>query len=63
MPRILIVDDDEAVRRLVRLNLTDLYEIFDTGKPGKRWHWSTSLTPFCWTCACRDIRVSNFAKR
>src|SRR6202048_2020866 len=33
MARILIVDDDEAIRRLVRLNLTDLYEIFDTGKP------------------------------
>jgi DNA-binding response OmpR family regulator len=29
----LIVDDDEAIRRLVRLNLTDLYEIFDTGQP------------------------------
>src|ERR1700675_2706768 len=33
MARILIVDDDEAIRRLVRLNLTDLYEVFDTGKP------------------------------
>ena len=33
MARILIVDDDESIRRLVRLNLTDLYEIFDTGKP------------------------------
>src|SRR3984893_12935958 len=33
MPRILIVDDDEAIRRLVRLNLTDLYEILHTGKP------------------------------
>jgi putative two-component system response regulator len=33
MSRIFIVDDDEAIRRLVRLNLTDLYEIFDTGKP------------------------------
>jgi DNA-binding response OmpR family regulator len=33
MPRILIVDDDESIRRLVRLNLADLYEIFDTGKP------------------------------
>jgi CheY-like chemotaxis protein len=29
----LIVDDDEAIRRLVRLNLTNLYEIFDTGQP------------------------------
>ncbi len=33
MPKILIVDDDEAIRRLVRINLLDLYEIFDTGKP------------------------------
>ncbi|MDP9339703.1 MAG: response regulator [Acidobacteriota bacterium] len=33
MSKILIVDDDEAIRRLVRLNLLDLYEIFDTGKP------------------------------
>jgi DNA-binding response OmpR family regulator len=33
MGRILIVDDDESIRRLVRLNLADLYEIFDTGKP------------------------------
>ena len=33
MARILIVDDDESIRRLVRLNLLDLYEIFDTGKP------------------------------
>src|SRR6202022_1167596 len=33
MARILIVDDDEAIRRLVRLNLTDLYEIFDPGNP------------------------------
>ena len=33
MARILIVDDDVAIRRLVRLNLTDLYEVFDTGQP------------------------------
>jgi len=33
MSKILIVDDDEAIRRLVRINLVDLYEIFDTGKP------------------------------
>jgi DNA-binding response OmpR family regulator len=33
MSKILIVDDDEAIRRLVRINLLDLYEIFDTGKP------------------------------
>jgi DNA-binding response OmpR family regulator len=33
MSKILIVDDDESIRRLLRLNLTDLYEVFDTGKP------------------------------
>ena len=33
MSKVLIVDDDEAIRRLVRINLLDLYEIFDTGKP------------------------------
>ncbi len=33
MAKILIVDDDEAMRRLVRLNLVDAYEIFDTGQP------------------------------
>ncbi len=33
MAKILIVDDDESIRRLVRLNLADHYEIIDTGKP------------------------------
>jgi DNA-binding response OmpR family regulator len=33
VPRILIIDDEEALRRLIRLNLADLYEIFDTGEP------------------------------
>jgi CheY-like chemotaxis protein len=27
------VDDDDAIRRLIRLNLSDSYEIIDTGKP------------------------------
>ena len=33
MPRILIVDDDEAMRNLVREHLEDTYEIIDTGDP------------------------------
>src|ERR1700674_2276297 len=33
MPKILIVDDDESMRRLLRLNLADQYEVFETGKP------------------------------
>jgi DNA-binding response OmpR family regulator len=33
MRRLLIVDDDEAMRRLFRLNLSDDYEIVDTADP------------------------------
>jgi response regulator RpfG family c-di-GMP phosphodiesterase len=31
--RLLVVDDEEAMRKLVRLNLGDNYEIVDTGEP------------------------------
>lgn len=33
MGKLLVVDDDEAIRRLVRLNLADDFEIIDTGVP------------------------------
>lgn len=33
MKRLLIVDDEDAIRRLLRINLSDSYEIFDTGNP------------------------------
>ncbi len=33
MQRLLIVDDEDAMRRLLRINLSDSYEIFDTGDP------------------------------
>jgi CheY-like chemotaxis protein len=33
MKRLLIVDDDEAMRRLLRINLSDHYEIIDTADP------------------------------
>src|SRR5229473_2635533 len=33
MEKILIVDDEEAMRRLLRINLADSYEIIDTGDP------------------------------
>jgi len=35
MGRLLLVDDDEALRRLVRLTLGDAHEIVDTGDPGE----------------------------
>lgn len=33
MEKLLVVDDDEALRRLMRIELGDLYEIVDTGQP------------------------------
>jgi DNA-binding response OmpR family regulator len=33
MPRILIVDDDEAVREVIKDNLSAIYEIIGTGEP------------------------------
>ena len=33
MDKLLIVDDEEAMRRLLRINLADQYEIIDTGDP------------------------------
>lgn len=35
MGRLLLVDDDEALRHLVRLTLGDSHEIVDTGDPGE----------------------------
>lgn len=33
MEKLLIVDDDEALRRLMRLELSDVYEVIDSGEP------------------------------
>jgi DNA-binding response OmpR family regulator len=33
MPKLLIVDDDDALRRLMRIELSDDYEVIDSGKP------------------------------
>jgi CheY-like chemotaxis protein len=33
MPKLLIIDDDEAVRKVMRFRLKDSYEIIDTGSP------------------------------
>ena len=33
LPRLLVIDDDEAVRKLLKFRLKDSYEIIDTGSP------------------------------
>jgi len=35
MGKVLVVDDDEALRRLMRLELSDSYEVIDSGEPEK----------------------------
>lgn len=33
MPKVLVVDDDESVRRMLRMRLSDTYEVVETGDP------------------------------
>ncbi|HVB85393.1 MAG TPA: response regulator, partial [Candidatus Dormibacteraeota bacterium] len=33
MRKLLVVDDDEALRRLIRIELSDTYEVVDSGEP------------------------------
>jgi CheY-like chemotaxis protein len=33
MDKLLVVDDDDAIRRLIRLELSDLFEVIDSGEP------------------------------
>lgn len=33
MPKLLVVDDEQAMRKLIRLNLSDTYDVVDTGQP------------------------------
>ncbi len=33
MQKLLVVDDDEALRRLMRIELSDVFEVFDSGEP------------------------------
>ena len=47
MPKILIVDDDEAMRALLRQRLEDLYEIIDTGNPEEALALALQVKPDC----------------
>src|SRR5215467_7842733 len=33
MSKLLVVDDDDAMRKVIRVNLADTYEVIDTGEP------------------------------
>lgn len=60
MQKILVVDDEEAVRRLMRLNLSDTYEIIDTGDPEQALSLAMQNKPGAILLDLRMPRFSGF---
>ena len=47
MSKILIIDDDQAVRGILRQRLESLYDIADTGNPEEALAMALPLKPDC----------------
>jgi DNA-binding response OmpR family regulator len=60
MEKLLIVDDEEAMRRLLRLNLADSYEIVDTGDPEQALALAMQNKPSAILLDLRMPRCSGF---
>jgi DNA-binding response OmpR family regulator len=58
MDKLLIVDDEEAMRRLLRINLADCYEIIDTGNPEQALAMALQDKP---NAILLDLRMPNFS--
>jgi DNA-binding response OmpR family regulator len=58
MDKLLIVDDEEAMRRLLRINLADRYEIIDTGNPEQALAMALQDKP---NAILLDLRMPNFS--
>jgi DNA-binding response OmpR family regulator len=58
MDKLLIVDDEEAVRRLLRLNLADRYEIVETGNPAEALALAMQEKP---SAILLDLRMPKFS--
>jgi DNA-binding response OmpR family regulator len=58
MDKLLIVDDEEALRRLLRINLADCYEIIDTGNPEQALSMALQDKP---NAILLDLRMPNFS--
>jgi DNA-binding response OmpR family regulator len=58
MDKLLIVDDEEAMRRLLRINLADRYEIIDTGTPEQALAMALQDKP---NAILLDLRMPNFS--
>lgn len=58
MKALLVVDDDEVMRRLLRINLEDRYEIVDTGKPEEALALAMQGKP---SAILLDLRMPNYS--
>jgi DNA-binding response OmpR family regulator len=58
MNKILVIDDDESIRKLIRLNLADAFEIIDTGVPEEALALAMEHKP---DAILLDLRMPNFS--
>lgn len=58
MDKLLIVDDEEAMRKLLRINLTDRYEIADTGNSEEALAMAMQSKP---KAILLDLRMPNYS--
>lgn len=58
MDKLLIVDDEEPMRRLLRINLSNSYEIIDTGDPEQALALAMQNKP---NAILLDLRMPNFS--
>src|ERR1035437_4773175 len=58
MDKLLIVDDEQAMRRLLRINLADRYEILDTGNSAEALAMAMQGKP---NAILLDLRMPNYS--
>ena len=58
MQKLLIIDDEEAMRRLLRINLSDSYEVIDTGDPEQGLALAMQNKP---SAILLDLRMPRFS--
>lgn len=58
MQKLLVIDDEEPMRRLLRLNLSDSYEIIDTGDPEQALALAMQNRP---AAILLDLRMPKFS--
>jgi CheY-like chemotaxis protein len=58
MAKLLVIDDEEAIRRLIRLNLMDSYEVIDTGEPEQALALALEHKP---DAILLDLRMPNYS--